>query len=199
MDVAWIRRRTPEDNTVVVEKVNSLFSLIDDAILSVQRISMALRPPALDDFGLQEAMKLAAEDFEKRTKVTCEIISKPRNIVLKGQISTEVFRIFQEALTNVARHAGAVQSVTVSLRTAGDKFIMEVRDDGRGITKKQISDLKSIGLTGMRERASVLGGSLTVTGTQGKGTTITLSVPLGEGKGEPDTIKRRRRKQPEEG
>ena len=199
MDVAWIGRRTPEDNTVVVEKVNSLLSLIDDAILSVQRISMALRPPALDDFGLQEAMKLAAEDFEKRTKVTCEIISKPQNIVLKGEISTEVFRIFQEALTNVARHAGAAQSVTVSLRTAGDKFIMEVRDDGRGITKEQISDLKSIGLTGMRERAFAMGGSLTVAGTQGKGTTITLSVPLGEGKEEPDIIKRRRKKQPEEG
>ena len=107
MDVAWIGRRTPEDNTVIVERVNSLLSLIDDAILSVQRISMALRPPALDDFGLQEAMKLAAEDFEKRTKVACEIISKPQNIVLKGEISTEVFRIFQEALTNVARHAGA--------------------------------------------------------------------------------------------
>ena len=158
MDVAWIGRRTPEDNTVIAERVNSLLALIDDTILSVQRISMALRPPALDDFGLQEAMKLAAEDFEKRTKVACEIISKPQNIVLKGEISTEVFRIFQEALTNVARHAGAAQSVAVSLRTAGDTFIMEVRDDGRGITKEQISDLKSIGLTGMRERAFAMGG-----------------------------------------
>jgi PAS domain S-box-containing protein len=199
MDIAWIGRRTPEDNTIIGEKVNSLLSLIDDAILSVQRISMALRPPALDDFGLQEAMKLAAEDFEKRTKVACEIISKPQNIVLKGEISTEVFRIFQEALTNVARHAGAAQTVTVSLRTAKDKFIMEVRDDGRGITKEQISDLKSIGLTGMRERAFAMGGSLTVVGAGGKGTTITLSVPLGEGKESPDIIKRHRKKQPEEG
>ena len=107
MDVAWIGRRTPEDHTMIPERVNSLLALIDDAIVSVQRISMALRPPALDDFGLQEAMKLAAEDFEKRTKVACEIISKPQNIVLKGNISTEAFRIFQEALTNIARHAGA--------------------------------------------------------------------------------------------
>ncbi len=198
MDVAWIGRRTPEDNTLVRERLDSLLALIDDAIVSVQRISMALRPPALDDFGLQEAMRLAAEDFEKRTKVACEIISKPRNIVLKEEISTEAFRIFQEALTNVARHAGAAQSVTVSLRTAGDKFIMEVRDDGRGITKEQISDLKSIGLTGMRERAFAMGGTLTVAGRQGKGTTITLSVPLSEGKEKPGIIKRRRRK-PEEG
>ena len=193
MDVAWIGRKTPEDNTVIIERVNSLLTLIDDAILSVQRISMALRPPTLDDFGLQEALKLAAEDFEKRTKVVCKILSKPQNILLKKELSTEAFRIFQEALTNIARHAGA-QSVTVSLRNAGDRFIMEVRDDGRGITKKQISDLKSIGLTGMRERAYAMGGSLTVTGTRGKGTTITLSVPLNEGKEEPEILKRRRKK-----
>jgi PAS domain S-box-containing protein len=199
MDVAWIGRRTPEDNATIIERVDSLLTLIDDAIVSVQKISMALRPPALDDFGLQEAMRLAAEDFEKRTKVACEIISKPQNIFLKEEISTQAFRIFQEALTNVARHAGAAQKVTVSLRTAGDTFIMEVRDDGRGITKKEISDLKSIGLTGMRERAFAMGGSLTVAGTRGKGTTITLSVPLSGGKEEPDILKRRRRKQPEEG
>ena len=180
MDVAWIGRRTPEDNTLIVERVNSLLTRIDDAILSVQGISMALRPPALDDFGLQEAIRLAAEEFEKRTKIACEIISKPRHIALKKDISTEAFRIFQEALTNIARHAGA-QSVTVSLGSTGDKFIMEVRDNGRGITEKQISDLKSIGLTGMRERALTVGGSLTVTGTRGKGTScILLSSPKSE-------------------
>jgi PAS domain S-box-containing protein len=198
MDVAWIGRKTPKDDTLIVERVNSLLTRIDDAILSVQRISMALRPPALDDFGLQEAMRLAAEDFEKRTKIACEIISKPQEIHLKGRISTEVFRIFQEALTNIARHAGA-QSVTVSLRRAGDKFAMEVRDDGRGITEEEIRDLKSIGLTGMRERAFAMGGSLIITGTRGEGTTITVSVPLTEGKEEPDMIKRRRKKQPEGG
>ena len=76
---------------------------------------------------------------------------------------------------------------------------MEVRDNGRGITKEQISDLKSIGLTGMRERAYAVGGSLTVTGTRGKGTTITLNVPLNEGKEEPEILKRRRKRKPKEG
>jgi PAS domain S-box-containing protein len=198
MDVAWIGRKTPGENTLIVERVNSLLTLIDDAILSVQRISMALRPPALDDFGLQEALKLAAEDFEKRTKVACKIISKPQHILLEEEIATRAFRIFQEALTNIARHAGA-QSVTVSLRKAGGRFIMEVRDDGRGITEKEIRDPRSIGLTGMRERAYAVGGSLTVTGSRGKGTTITLSVPLSEGKEEPEILKRRRKRKPEEG
>jgi PAS domain S-box-containing protein len=177
MDVAWIGRRTPEGNALIVERLNSILTHIDDAILSVQGIALALRPPALDNSGLQEVMRLAAEDFEKRTKIACEIISKPQHIRLKKDICTEAFRIFQEALTNISRHAGA-QSVSVSLGSMGDKFIMEVRDDGKGITERQISGLKSIGLTGMRERAHSVGGSLTITGTRGKGTTITLSVPL---------------------
>jgi PAS domain S-box-containing protein len=193
MDVAWIGRRAPEGSTLIIERVHSLLTLIDHAILSVQRISMALRPPALDDFGLQEALKLAAEDFEKRTKLVCKLLSKPQNILLKKEIATEAFRIFQEALTNVGRHALA-QKVTVSLHHAGDRFIMEVKDDGRGITEKEIRDPKSIGLTGMRERAYAMGGTLTITGTRGEGTTIILSVPLNEGKEEPETLKRRRKK-----
>jgi PAS domain S-box-containing protein len=198
MDVAWIGRRVPEGSTMIVERVHALLTLIDTAILSVQRISMALRPPALDDFGLQEALQLATEDFEKRTTIVCELLSKPQNILLKKEIATEAFRIFQEALTNIGRHALA-QKVTVSLHHAGDRFSMEVSDNGRGITEKEIRDPKSIGLTGMRERAFALGGTLTITGTRGEGTTITLSVPLNEGKEEPEILKRRRKKQPAKG
>jgi PAS domain S-box-containing protein len=198
MDVAWIGKRTPEEDTVIVERTNLLLTRIDDAILSIQRISMSLRPPALDDFGLQEAMRQVAEDFSKRTNIACEISSKPQNILVGAKISTEAFRIFQEALTNIARHANA-QSVAVSLHNIRDRFIMEVRDDGRGITREQISDLKSIGLTGMRERAFAVGGSLTITGTREKGTTITLNVPLREGKVESIIAKRYRKRQPEEG
>ena len=81
--------------------------LLISAILSVQRLSMALRPPALDDFGLNEAIELVLTDFKKRTNITCEFISTPHRMALDRQVSTEVFRIFQEALTNVARHAEA--------------------------------------------------------------------------------------------
>ena len=120
---------------------------------------MALRPPALDDFGLSEAIELVLTDFEKRTNITCKFISTPQRIVLNREISTEIFRIFQEALTNIARHAEA-QNVTILLQNTGDRLIMEVRDDGRGITKKEIIDPTSIGLTGMRERAYALEGTL---------------------------------------
>ena len=198
MDIRWIERRLPEDSTLILERLHSTIALIDDAILSVQRISMALRPPALDDFGLSEAIKLVLMNFEKKAHFTCTFISTPQRIVLNREISTEVFRICQEALTNIARHAEA-KNVTVLLQNTGDKLIMEVRDDGRGITKKEIMDRTSLGLTGMRERAYSVEGNLTIMGMKGKGTIVTLSVPLKKEKEKnTKTIKRSRKKLPEE-
>jgi PAS domain S-box-containing protein len=198
MDIRWIERRLPEDSTSILERLRSTIMLIDDAIRSVQRISMALRPPALDDFGLSEAIKLVLTNFEKKAHFTCTFISTPQRIVLNREISTEVFRICQEALTNIARHADA-KNVTVLLQNMGDKLIMEVRDDGRGITKKEIMDRTSIGLTGMRERAYSVEGDLTIIGMRRKGTTVTLTVPLNEGKEKNTrTAKRDLKKAPQE-
>ncbi len=199
MDLSWIAKRLPKDNTLIFERVDSLLTHVDNAILDVQRISTTLRPPALDDFGLTEAMNAAAKDFERRTTIVCEFSARPRNMKVSKEVSTEVFRIFQEALTNITRHALA-QRVEVSLQKNRDRITLEVRDDGRGIKKKEIIDPKSIGLTGMRERAYAVEGSLTVIGIPGKGTSITFSVPLNK-----DTIKDRetarygRNKQPEKG
>jgi len=181
MDVRWIERRLPEDGILIAERLNSIIMLIDSAILSVQRLSMALRPPALDDFGLNEAIELVLTDFEKRTNIACEFISPPHPTALNREVSTEVFRIFQEALTNIARHAEA-QRVTIIMQHTEGKLIMEIRDDGRGITKKEITDPTSIGLTGMHERTYALEGTLEINGVQGKGTTVTVSIPLHEDK-----------------
>jgi signal transduction histidine kinase len=171
----------PEGNTLIAERLNSILLLIDSAILSVQRLSMALRPPALDDFGLNEVIKLVLKDFEKRTNITYEFIPTPHRTALNREVSTEVFRIFQGTLTNIARHAQA-QRVTIILQNTGDRLTMEIRDDGRGITKKEIADPMSIGLTGMRERVNALEGTLEINGVQGKGTTVTVSIPLREDK-----------------
>ena len=181
MDLRWIEKRLPEDNALVVEKMNSLITLIDTAILSVQKIATALRPSALDDFGLNEAIKLLIADFEKRAAIACEFISTPKHIALNGETATGVFRICQEALTNIARHADA-SKVIVHLQKTGNTLIMEVRDNGRGITKKEITDPQSIGLTGIRERAYALEGTLTITGIRGEGTTVAVNVPLHESK-----------------
>ena len=179
MDIRWIERRLPEGSTLIEERLGSVLLLIDSAILSVQRLSMSLRPPALNDFGLYETIEMVLADFEKRTNITCAFTPKSHRAALNGEISTEVFRIFQEALTNIARHADA-KNVTILLQNTGDKLILEVMDDGKGITEKEILDRKSIGLTGMRERAYALEGTLEIKGAQGKGTTVTLSVPLRE-------------------
>lgn len=181
MDIRWIERRLPEGNALILERLHSIVMLIDSAILSVQRLSMALRPPALDDFGLNEVIALVLKDFEKRTNITCEFSPTPQLALVNKEISTEMFRIFQEALTNIARHAGA-QKITVILQNLEDRLTMEVRDDGRGITKKEIVDPTSIGITGMRERIYALEGTLEIKGVQGKGTTVTVNIPLREEK-----------------
>ena len=198
MDIRWAERRLPEDSALVLERLHSIIMLIDDAILSVQRISMALRPPALDDFGLSEAIRSVLTNFEKKTHMICKFISTPQRIVFNREQSTEIFRIFQEAFTNITRHADA-KNVTILLQNTGDKLIMEVSDDGRGITKKEIMDHQSIGLTGMRERAYAIEGSLAIIGVRGGGTTVTLNVPLNEGKKNTETtIKRGPKKAPQE-
>ena len=181
MDMRWIERRLPEESALILERLRSTVTLIDDAISSVQRISMALRPPALDDFGLSEAIKLVVTNFEKKAHFTCTFISMPQRIVLNREISTEAFRICQEALTNITRHAEA-KNVTVLLQNTGDKLIMEIKDDGRGITKKEMVDRTSLGLMGMRERAYSVEGNLTIMGMKGEGTIVTLNVPLSERK-----------------
>ena len=194
MDVRWIERRLPGDSILIAERLNSIIMLIDSAILSVQRLSMALRPPALDDFGLNEAIELVLMDFKKRTNIACEFIATPHHTALNREVSTEIFRIFQEALTNIARHANA-QRVAIILQHTEDKLTMEIRDDGRGITKKEITDSTSIGLTGMHERVYALEGTLEINGVQGKGTTVTVSIPLHEdNKKKSTTIKRRPKK-----
>jgi PAS domain S-box-containing protein len=181
MDIRWVERRLPKDSILILERLRSTIALIDEAILSVQRISTALRPPALDDFGLSEAIKLVLTNLEKKARFACTFISMPQRIVLNREISTEVFRICQEALTNIARHAGA-KNVTVLLKNTGDKLIMEIKDDGRGITKKEMVDRTSLGLMGMRERAYSVEGNLTIMGMKGEGTIVTLNVPLSERK-----------------
>ena len=181
MDVRWIEKRLPEESTLILERLNSIITLIDNAILSVQTIAMELRPPSLDDFGISEEIKLILLNLEKKTHITYRFISTPQKIVLNRDISIEVFRIFQEALTNITRHADA-KNVTILLQHTGDKLIMEIRDDGRGITKEELINHTSIGLTGMRERAYAVEGSLTIVGIRRKGTIVTLKVPLNEGK-----------------
>jgi signal transduction histidine kinase len=177
MDIHWVGQRLSEDQGLLLEKTKAVSRLIDTTTQSVQRISSELRPGLLDDLGLSAAIEWQAAEFQKRTSISCEIISDPDDITLHHALSTAVFRVFQEALTNIARHANATE-IQIVLRKKSDAVDLTVRDNGRGITEKQISDERSFGLIGMRERVHHFGGDLTISGMSNKGTTVSATIPF---------------------
>jgi signal transduction histidine kinase len=143
----------------------------------VKRISSELRPGVLDHLGLAAAIEWQAKEFEKHTGISCDVSVDPDDIVLDRQHSTTIFRIFQEALTNVARHAHATQ-VRISLHEKDDRITLHVDDNGKGITKKQINNPQSFGLIGIQERVHFLNGEIKIKGTRNKGTSLAIHIPL---------------------
>jgi PAS domain S-box-containing protein len=176
MDLSWLIKRLPGDQEILVKKTESMSKLVDNTIQSVRRISTKLRPGVLDDLGLTAAIEWQAQDFQNRTGIECEFNSNLREVDLDRDRSTTVFRILQETLTNVARHASATR-VNICLKEEEATLVLIVEDNGRGITKSEIFDPKSFGLLGMRERALVFGGEVEIRGTAGRGTTVTLKIP----------------------
>lgn len=177
MDIYWVNHRLPSGEHLLGEKTEAMAKTIDRTIKSVKRISSELRPGLLDDLGLTAAIEWQAEEFSQRTGIRCDVLSEPEDIVLDQEYSIAIFRIFQETLTNIARHAEAAK-VEATLRRQPRKIEMRVQDDGKGIEKKQISDPKSYGLIGMHERVHSLGGELRIEGIKDRGTTIVMVMPL---------------------
>jgi signal transduction histidine kinase len=151
--------------------------LIDSTIQSVRRIATELRPGVLDDLGLMAAIEWQAQEFQTRTGIRCQVTLPVEDVTLDAASSTAIFRIFQEILTNVARH-GSATSVSVSLKEQAGNLVLEAQDNGKGIAESEISSPKSLGLLGMRERALPFGGEVKIRGTPGKGTTVTVRIPL---------------------
>ena len=176
MDLSWLYKRLPKDQKPLLDQTKSMSKLTDMIIKSVQRISLELRPVILDDLGLVPAIEWQAQEFEGRTNIKCEITIDCGDNNLDQDQSTALFRIFQEALTNVARHANATK-IKVSLKKRPDKLLLKIEDNGRGITEEQISDPKSFGLFGMRERVYPWGGEVEIKGIWNEGTTVTVILP----------------------
>jgi signal transduction histidine kinase len=178
LDLSWIASKLPRELKPLHDKTKALVAHIDSTIQTVRRISTELRPGVLDHLGLLAAIEWQANDFQNRTGIRCEVHNNfSPEFALDSQISTSLFRIFQETLTNIIRHAGATQ-VHVSLRKDKGRIILKVRDNGRGITEAEISNTKSMGLLGMRERAALMGGTFRITRpTRGSGTEVTVTVP----------------------
>ena len=179
MELHWCIQRLPKSDNVLVEKASSLSALIDTNVQLVQRISSELRPGLLDNLGLSAAIEWQAGQFQDRTGIECDIVCEPEDIVLDQSRSTAIFRIFQEALTNIARHANAGK-VEITLKQTPAGVDLEVSDNGVGITDGQISDTGSFGLMGIRERAQSLGGEVRISGVRNRGTTLSVHVPTDE-------------------
>jgi len=176
MDAAWIASRVPGAEPAIRAKLAGMAGLIDESVTTVRRIATDLRPGVLDDLGLAAAIEWQAQEFERRTGIRCTLRAGVDEDGLDPLVSTAVFRIFQESLTNVARHSRA-SCVAGTLERQGGDLVLEVRDDGIGITPAQASDARSIGLAGMRERAQLVGGTFSIAGAAGAGTTIHVQIP----------------------
>jgi signal transduction histidine kinase len=171
------------DHKPLVEKTESIMERIDETIQVVKKICTELRPTVLDHFGLSAAIEWQAEDFQKRTGINCKVSFHPEDIVLEQNISIVIFRIFQEALTNIMRHSDATE-VKASLKAKDGMITLEVKDNGKGITEEEITNSNSFGLLGIRERVNFLGGNVTISGISNKGTAIKVNIPFkkkGEG------------------
>jgi PAS domain S-box-containing protein len=180
MDLAWMRNRLkdePPEPGPLLEKIESLGGMIDETANTIRRLCAELRPGVLDDLGLVPALEWQAREFTRRTGLACEFTCIAKDLLVDAEQSTAVFRIFQEILTNVARHAQATR-VSIIVKASMGWLILDARDDGRGILESEIAGASSLGLLGMRERAIAIGGQLEIRRGTIKGTTVSLSVPL---------------------
>jgi signal transduction histidine kinase len=177
LGASWLARHLPRKQRDLWDKAEKLSAEIDSTIQTVRRIATELRPGILDHLGLAAALEWQAQEFQSRTGIRCQFSAHLGKTPLDPELTTTFFRIFQETLTNVIRHAAATQ-VDVRLKEQAARVILEVRDDGRGISKEEISDPKSMGLLGMRERAALLGGDFRIQPLRGgKGTRACVAIP----------------------
>ena len=165
------------DSTEVSKRLDEIGASLDETITSVKAIATELRPGVLDKFGLAAAVEWQCEEFSRRMGIECSCKVPLEELSLNAEVSTALFRILQEALTNISLHSGA-KNASVDLSTDGSRVSLVVSDDGKGITKDEINAPTSLGLLGMRERVESLKGSFTISGHRGKGTTVKSTFPL---------------------
>jgi PAS domain S-box-containing protein len=178
MDLTWVTRHLPESEGAVLARLTESIQSINDGVKSVRAICSGLRPGVLDDLGLAAAIEWQASEFAARNGVRCEVSVPPVDLHMDGDRATAAFRIFQECLTNVIRHAQA-KSVRVFLCQEDENILLVVEDDGIGFCESDLSNsLGSLGLLGMKERAQFCGGDVQISSSPGNGTTVTVRVPV---------------------
>jgi signal transduction histidine kinase len=179
LDLSWLSGKLPRERTLH-KKIKAMSEQVDETIQTVRRIATELRPGVLDSLGLSAAIEWQTMDFQERTGIKCDVTIDLREAIRDRDFSTVCFRILQETLTNIIRHSDATQ-VEVRLAQVDQEMILTVRDNGRGISEKDVVHPRSIGLIGMRERVAQVGGEVFFFGLPGRGTTVTMRVPLPQG------------------
>jgi PAS domain S-box-containing protein len=177
MDLSWLANRLPANSKTIREKIGGMTDIVDATVESVHSITTELRPSLLDDLGLPSAIEWQAADFQKRSGIRCQAQIACTGELIERDLATAVFRIFQETLTNIARHAKATQC-RVTLSENEKEISLEVTDNGVGIMQWQVDDPRSFGMIGMRERAHLWGGTVHVRNVKPSGTAVRVIIPL---------------------
>jgi signal transduction histidine kinase len=177
MDITSLAQKLPKEERRLRGKAESALKLVGDLIKALRRLSTELRPSTLDALGLTAAMEWQAQEFQSHTAIRCQVHLPDEDLNLDPERSTALFRLFQESLTNVARHAHA-SLVQADLRIQGDTLMLSVHDNGRGFNTSQSEGRGSLGLLGMKERVLLLGGKFELDSAPGRGTTLTFQIPL---------------------
>jgi PAS domain S-box-containing protein len=177
MDTIWLRDHLPAQDAKAQEKIAQMLAVLDGAVASTRRIAADLRPLVLDDLGLVPAIEWVAQSFTQRTGVPCEL-RLDESLELPEPFATGVFRIVQESLANVAKHAQATQAV-VELQPRGEMLMLRVQDNGVGFRTTDPRKPQSLGLVGLRERAHLLRGQVRVESSPGAGTRVEARIPIG--------------------
>lgn len=176
MDLMWFANKLPRRSRSLLTKIAGVDRLVDHAIAASVRIAAGLRPGILD-CGIVAAIQWQTREFQDRTGIRCRIRGDENEVTLGSEASIAVFRIFQETLTNVSKHAHA-SAVDIEFRRADDSLILEVSDNGRGIQEDDLAKPSSFGIRGMVERSREFSGEVRITGAAGRGTKVSVSVPL---------------------
>ncbi len=177
MDIDWLNREITDKKENVQKKLNAMLGIIYNTVKSVRKISSELRPTALDDLGLFSALEWHCHEFEERSGIKTKFSSETKEIKLPDKIATGLFRIFQESLTNISRHANATL-IEVSLKMEKDFLSLSITDNGKGFELNCNENKRTLGILGMRERTTIMDGKYNINSSPGKGTQVEVKIPV---------------------